>query len=329
MNHTPIDRRRLLTLAAGAAAAGLPAIAPAQPAWPSRSIKLIVPYAPGGGTDVIARLMAQKLSARLGQPIVIDNKAGAGGAIGFAEGAKAAPDGYTLTFITSAYATNAASGKKMAYDPVKDITPIAMVGLTPLLIAVPPNSPVKTLKDLVDAARAKPGDVTYGSGGVGAMSHLGMALLEADSKLKLTHVPYKGMAPAFTDMMAGNIQAGLATFATTSQLLAANKLRAIVVTGRQRTPFAPNLPTTAEAGFPNVMIEFWWGFMGPAGLPTAITKRLNDEFNALLAQPETKEVLAREAAVPTPSTPEQFGKVIADDLVRWTKVIKDNNIQVE
>jgi tripartite-type tricarboxylate transporter receptor subunit TctC len=328
MPMLPFTGRRAL-VAATVAAALLPALACAQAAWPNRPIKLIIPFAAGGGTDVIARTMAQKLSVRLGQPIVPENKGGAGGAIGFAEGAKAPPDGYTLTLITSAYTTNAATGKKMAYDPIKDITPIAMVGTTPLLIAVPPDSPVKTMKDLVDAARAKPKAVTYGSGGVGAMSHLGMELLAADAKVQFVHIPYRGMAPAFTDMMAGNIQAGLTTFATTNALLQAGKLRGIVVTGAKRTPFAPNLPTTAEAGFPNVHIEFWWGFIGPSQLPAPIVKRLNDEINAILAQPETKELLGREAAVPTPGTPEAFGKLIADDLTQWTRLIKDNNIKVE
>lgn len=325
----PFRANRRAALIVAAATAVLPFHADAQSSWPNRPIKLIVPFAPGGGTDVIARLIAQKLSVRLSQPIVPDNKAGAGGAIGFTEGAKAAPDGYTLTFITSAYTTNAVSGRKMAYDPIRDITPVAAVGVTPVLIAVPPNSPVKTLRDLVDMAKSKPNSVSYGSGGVGAMSHLGMELLASEAKVQLMHVPYKGMAPAFTDMMGGNIQAGLTTFATTNALLQAGKLRAIVVTGSQRSPFAPNLPTTAEAGFPNVQIEFWWGFVGPAQLPAPIVKRLNDEINALLAQPETKEVLAREAAVPTPGTPEDFGRLIASDLARWSKLIKDNNIKVE
>jgi tripartite-type tricarboxylate transporter receptor subunit TctC len=311
-----------------AAAALLPLHASAQD-WPSRPIKLIIPFAPGGGTDVIARTMGQRLSQRLGQPVVPENKAGAGGAIGFAEGAKAAPDGYTLTFITGAYTTNAATGKKMSFDPIKDIKPIALVGTTPLLIAVPPNSPVKTLKDLVDMARAKPNTVTYGSGGIGAMSHLGMELLASEARVQFTHIPYKGMAPAFNDMMAGTIQAGLTTFATTNALLQAGKLRGIVVTGPQRTPFAPNLPTTAEAGFPGVNIEFWWGFIGPSGLPSPIVKRLNDEINAILAQPETKELLGREAAVGTPGTPEDFGRLISTDLARWNKLIRDNNIKVE
>lgn len=327
MSKTPFTSRRAV-LAFAAAAALVPFHASAQAGWPNRPIKLIVPYAAGGGTDVIARTIATKLAARLGQPVVIENRGGAGGAIGFEAGVKAPADGYTLLFVTSAYATNAAGAKK-PYDPVKDIAPIALVGSTPLLIAVPANSPVKTLRDLVEMARAKPEAVTYGSGGVGAMSHLGMELLASEAKVKFVHVPYKGMAPAFADMIGGNLQAGLTTFATTSGLIAGGKLRGIVVTGKQRTPFAPDLPTTAEAGFPGVQIDFWWGIVGPAALPTPIVKRLNEEINALLNQPETKEALGREAATPAPGKPEEFGRLVASDIARWTRLIKDNNIKVE
>ncbi|HUD34368.1 MAG TPA: tripartite tricarboxylate transporter substrate-binding protein, partial [Variovorax sp.] len=267
--------------------------------------------------------------ARLGQPVVVDNKAGAGGAIGFEAGVKAPPDGYTLVFVTSAYATNAATGRRMAYDPVRDIVPIALVGKTSLLVAVPAGSPVRTLKDLVDKARSDPDAVTYGSSGIGSMSHLGMEMLAADAKVRLVHVPYKGMAPAFADMMGGNLQAGLATYATTSGYLAGGKLRGIAVTSAQRDPFMPGLPTTAEAGFPNFHIEFWWGFIGPRQLPRAIVARLNEEINAVLAQPETMAALAREAAVPAATTPEALGQLIAADVARWSRLVKDNGIQVE
>lgn len=323
-----LHRKLLLCVASAAAMALLPAAAQAQ-AWPSRPIKLIVPYAAGGGTDVIARHIATRLSARLGQPLVIENKAGAGGAIGFEAGIKAPPDGYTLVFITSAYATNAATGRKMAYDPVRDIAPIAQVGKTSLLIAVPADSPVKTLKDLVDMARAQPNRITYGSSGIGSMSHLGMEMLAADAKLHFVHVPYKGMSPAFADMMGGSLHAGLATYATTSGYLSGGKLRGIAVTGARRDPFMPDLPTTGEAGFPNFRIEFWWGFVGPSRLPPGVVQRLNTEINAILAQPETTAGLAREAAVPVAGTPEAFGRLIAVDVANWSRLVKENGIQVD
>ena len=324
-----VPRRILLSAAAlVAAAALLPGPASAQ-AWPNRPIKLIVPYAAGGGTDIIARSIATRLAARIGQPLVVENKAGAGGAIGFEAGIKAPADGYTLVFITSAYTTHAATGRKMAYDPVRDIAPIALVGKTSLLVAVPVDSPVKTLKDLADMALAQPNAVAYGSSGIGSMSHLGMELFAADAKLRLVHVPYKGMAPAFVDMMGGNLQAGLASYATTSGYMAGRKLRGIAVTSAQRDPFQPHLPTSAEAGFPNFQIDFWWGFIGSSQLPKAIVQRLNQEINAILVQPETQAALAREAAVPAPVTPQAFGQLIAADVARWTRVIKDNGIQMD
>jgi len=310
-------------------ASWLPAQVHAQAAWPNHPIRLIVPYAPGGGTDIVARAIAAKLSTRLGQPIVIDNKSGAGGAIGFEAGLKAPADGYTLLFVTSAYATNAATGKKQAYDPVKDMVPIGQIGNTPLVVSVAQDSPVKTLRELVDLARAKPEAVSYGSSGVGSMSHLGMELFAAEGKMQLLHVPYKGMAPAFTDLMAGLLQTGLSSFATVSQFIDAGKVRGLAVTGTKRTPFAPQLPTTAEAGFPGFQIDFWWGFVAPARTPPAIVKRLNEELNLILAQAETRELLAREAAVPTPGTPEEFGKLVAQDVVRWTRLVKERNIKTE
>ncbi len=328
MHHTATRRTLLACAAAGVAGAILPVAAQA-PAWPNRPIKLIVPYAAGGGTDIIARSIATRLAARLGQPIVVENKAGAGGAIGFEAGIKAPADGYTLVFITSAYATNAATGRKLAYHPLRDIAPIALVGKTALLVAVPADSSVKNLKDLAERARAQPGTVTYGSSGIGSMSHLGMEMFAADAKLRLVHVPYKGMAPAFADMMGGNLQAGLASYATTSGYLASGKLRGITVTSAQRDPFMPQLPTTAEAGYPNFRIEFWWGFIGQGQLARLIVQRLNAEINALLAEPDTAAAMAREAATPAATTPEAFGQLIASDVADWARLVKDNGIQVE
>ncbi|WP_064736077.1 tripartite tricarboxylate transporter substrate binding protein [Azohydromonas australica] len=300
-----------------------------QPAWPERPIKLIVPYAPGGGTDLIARTIANKLSSRLGQPIIIDNRGGAGGALGIEAGIKAAPDGYTLLFTTSAYATIVATGKKLPYDPVRDIAPIGSIGTTPLLVAVPNSLPVKTLGELIDLARTKPNGLTYGSGGVGAMSHLGMEMLAAEAKVQFTHIPYKGMAPAFNDLMAGHLQAGLTTFATANTLVESGKVRGLAVTSARRSPFAPQIPTTAEAGFPGFQIDFWWGLVAPARVPSQIVKRLNGELNEILAQPEMRDLLAREGGVPAPSSTAEFGKLIAGDIARWTRLVKDRNIKTE
>ncbi len=185
------------------------------------------------------------------------------------------------------------------------------------------------MSDLLDAARAKPGTINYGSSGIGSMSHLGMELLAAEGKAKLMHVPYKGIAPAFTDLIGGTLQAALATFSSAAQLIEGGKLRGLVVSGAQRTPFAPQLPSAAEAGLPGFRIDFWWGLLAPARVPAEVVKRISDELNAVLATPEMREHLASEAAVPTPGTPGEFGKLIAQDIALWSKLIRDNNIKAE
>jgi len=316
-------------LIAAAVAALLPASVGAQAPWPNRPIRMVVPFPPGGGSDVIARTIGARLSARLGQQIVIDNRAGAGGAMATETAARASPDGYTLLFTTTAMATLTASGRKLPYDLAKDLAPIGQIGATPLLIVVPANSPVKTLRELIDLARARPNGVKYGSSGVGSMSHIGMELVTAEAKVQFLHVPYKGTALAMTDLMSGELQAVLGTFATLGQLVAGGKLRAVVITGAQRSTFAPHLPTVVEAGLPGAQIDFWWGLMSPARMRPELAKRLNDELNAVLGQSETRESLAREAAVPKPGTPDDFGRLMAFEVARWSKLIKDARINME
>jgi tripartite-type tricarboxylate transporter receptor subunit TctC len=323
-------RRTVLIAAAGLVAESLlPFDARAQSAWPNRPIRLVVPYAAGGGTDVIARTIATRLSEPLGQPIVVDNKPGGGGTIGIDAVAKAPADGNTLLFMTTAFATIASTGRKLPYDPVKDFVPVGGIGSTPLLIVVAQNSPIKTLRELVDQARTKPNSLTYASSGIGSMSHLGMELLNSVAKVQMLHVPYKGMAPALSDLIGGEVETALCTFASAASLMKAGKIRGLVVTGTQRSPFAANLPTSAEAGFPDFQIDFWWGIIAPARTSPAIVKRLNDELNAILLKPQMRDLLASEAAVPTPGPPDYFAKVVASDITRWTKLIKEANIQVE
>ena len=325
------DKRRAVIRKAAATItlSALALAASAQSAWPDRPIKLVVPFAAGGGSDIMARAIADKLGARLGQPLIVDNKGGAGGAVGFAGVASAAPDGNTLLFVTTAITTNPTSGVKLGYDPRKSFEPIGMIGMTPLLVNVAASEKMNTLADLMKASRDKPGAVAYGSGGVGSMSHLGMALLAAETQMPLLHVPYKGMGPAMTDMLGGRIQAAMNTLTTTKPFIDDGKVRVLAVTGTQRSPFLPNVPTVAEAGVPGFQIEFWWGLMAPAGTSPAIVKRINDELNALLAQKEVRDLLAKEAAVPRPVTPAEFRRIVNFDLDRWSKLIKDANIQVE
>jgi len=315
-------------LVAGAIAL-IPALASAQGAWPSRPIKLIVPFAPGGSNDILARVLANKLSGRLGQPVVVENKGGAGGTIGTDFVAKAQPDGYTLLFASTSIITNAASGKNLPYDPVKDLQPIGEVGAGPFAIVVSNDLKVKTLKEFIDLARAKPNTINYGSAGIGGINHLGTELFASAANIKLVHVPYKGIGPAFTDLMGGNLQMALPTVASVAPHLNEGKMRGLAVTSAQRSPLAPDLPTVSEGGVPGFELEAWWGLLGPAKLPAPILKRLNDELNAVLALPDVKEQLGREGATPKPGTPEQFGKLIGSELARWSKLIKDTGIKTE
>ena len=316
-------------IAAAAAVAFLPALASAQAAWPSRPIKLVVPFAPGGSNDIIARVLAEKMGARIGQPIIVENKPGAGGTIGTDFVAKSPPDGYTLLFVSTSITTNAASGKTLPYDLLKDLQPIGQVAGGPFAIVVANDFPAKTLKEFIDIARAKPNSVSYGTAGIGGINHLGTELFASAAKIQLVHVPYKGIGPAFTDLMAGRLQMALPTIASVTPYMQSGKMRGLAVTSAQRSPLAPELPTVSEAGLPGFELEVWWGIVGPAMMPPALVKRINEELNAVLALPEVKEVLAREAATPRPGTPDEFGKLIASDLTRWTKLIKEAKIQVE
>ena len=323
------NRLALWALLVATAVFSLPAHVSAQAAWPSRPIKMIVPFAPGGSNDIIARVLADTLSARLGQPVIVENKGGAGGTIGTDFVAKSPPDGHTVLFVSTSIATNAASGKQLPYDLLKDLQPIGEVAAGAFVVVVSNDLKVKTLREFIDLARAKPGSISYGSAGIGGINHLGTELLASEAKIQLVHVPYKGIGPAFTDIMGGNLQMALPTIASAAQHIHAGKMRGLAVTGAQRSPLAPELPTAAESALPGFHLEVWWGIVGPARLPAPVLKRLNEELNAVLALPEVRDVLAREGAEPRPSTPEQFGKLIGSDLARWSKLIKDAHIKVE
>jgi tripartite-type tricarboxylate transporter receptor subunit TctC len=332
MRHFPMKRRLAIAAAALALAplSGLAQTAAAgAAAWPTRPIKLIVPFAPGGSNDILARALATKLTQYYGQSVIVENKAGGGGTTGTEFVAKSAPDGYTIMIASGSLTTNAASGKKLGYDPVKDLTPIGMIGATPFVIVVGNDVKANTLGDFLTLARAKPGAVNYGTAGIGGINHLGTELFSAAAKIQMTHVPYKGIGPAFTDHMGGQLQMSLPTLASALPHIRSGKMRALAVTSAQRSPIAPEIPTVAEAGLPGFKLEVWFGLLGPGNLPPAVLKRLNEGLNAVLSQPELKELLAREAATTRPGTPDEFGVEVRSEIVRWTKLISDAKIQVE
>ncbi len=328
----PLSRRRFL--AGSAALLATPALiagpAFAEEEWkPTRPIRLIVPFAPGASNDILGRVLAQKLGQLIGQSVVVENKGGAGGTLGTDYVTKSAPDGYTLLFASISITTNAAMRKSLPYDPVKDLQPIAELGAGPLAVVVANDVKAKTLQEFLALAKAKPKGINYGSAGVGGINHLGTELFAQAAGIELTHIPYKGMGPAFNDIIAGTLQMGLPTVASVAQHINAGTMRGLAVTSLQRSELLPNLPTVSESGVPGFKLEAWWGVLGPAGLPAPIVQRLNKEINTALTSPDVKEALRREAANPAPGTPEDFGKLIVAEMARWKKVVDDAHIERE
>ena len=329
-SRTSLTLRTLAACAAAMPALLMPLQAPAQSAaWPNKPIRLIVPFAPGGSNDNMARVLATKLSARLGQPVLVDNRGGGGGTIGTEFVAKSAPDGYTVLFASVSVTTNAASGKKLGYDLGKDLEPIGRVAATPFVVIVNNDLKVNSLGEFIAMAKAKPKGINYGSAGTGGINHLGTEMLASAAKVELTHVPYKGIGPSFTDLMGGNLQMLLPTVASVMEFVRAGKMHALAVTSLKRSPLAPDVPTASEAGLPGFQLEAWFGLLGPAHMPALIVQRLNAELNAVLAAPDVVEIFAHEGAVTQPGTPAGFGSLIRSETIRWAKLIKDGNIQVE
>ena len=322
--------RHLLRLAACAllCALALPALAQA-PAYPSRPIRLIVPFPPGAGTDTVARLVAQKLGEAMGATIVADNRVGAGGAIGAVEAARADPDGYTLLFVAGPFTTVAASSKNAGYDPLTQFTPVAPIASGPLAFVVNPAVPAATMKEFLALAKQKPGTLNYGSAGVGSINHLALELLNVRAGVDIVHVPYKGIAPATVDLLAGRIDAMTASIPATLPQLKEGKVRVLAVTGRKRAKLLPDVPSWAEAGVANAEVINYWGIVAPAGTPPEIVARLNAETQKVLAQPDVRERLEREGAELIPGTPRDLGTIIEADLRAWKKLIADARLQLE
>lgn len=295
--------------------------------WPERPIRLIVAYAPGGGTDVVARLLLPRMSEDLGQSIVLDNRPGASGTIGSEMVVRANPDGYTQLIIPSSYASSAPL-YKLNFDPIKDITPISLIGIGPLVMLVNPASKITTLKQMIEHARANPGKVSFGSSGIGGTPHLSGELLQQMTGIRLSHVPYKGDGPAMADLMGGHIDAAFAAGASAVPQVRGGKLRALGVTTERRAPGAPDLPAMSEA-VPGFNSSTWYGLVGPARLPTEVVARLSQTMSRVLERPEVQERLRADVVEPTARTTQQeFVRFIEAEIALWTKVIKAGKVSI-
>jgi tripartite-type tricarboxylate transporter receptor subunit TctC len=314
------------TIAAGVAAFTRPAAA--QAAFPARNISLVVPFAAGGGGDVVARLLAKGFTERTGATVVVENRVGAGGNIGSSYVLKSAADGYTLLNMSSSYAIQAAVSK-LPYDPIGDMQPILMVSRDPAVVVVNIDSPIRTAKDLVDAARAAPGRLTYGSAGVGSIAHLGMEELAYSMGIKLAHVPYKGSSQAFNDVLAKNVDMMLTSTTYAGTFIKAARVRAIGISNPQRLSFLPDLPTFAEQGWPQYQVVDWKAIAGPRGMPPEVVAYLNREMNEAMKRESISEKFRAEGTTMVGGTPEQMMQVVRSDIERWRNLVKVANIKVE
>jgi len=313
-------------MALSAAAAGA---AFAQAGYPSKPVRLVVPSSAGGGTDIVARIIAPELSKRLGQQVVIDNRPGAGTMIGIEVAAKSPPDGYTLLMGLSTLAINSALYKKVPYDPVRDFAPITVAVTSASILVVHPSLPVKTLKELISFARARPGQLNYASAGVGTYPQMTYELFLSMAKLRMVHIPYKGTAPAMIDMLAGQVATMAATVLTGLPHIRTGRLRPLGITSAQRNAVVPDIPTVAEGGLPGYESVQWYAVLAPAQTPRNIIAKLHTELVQVLHSPEIKKRFAADAAETVGNTPEEFARHIRSELDKWEKVAREAGIQPE
>lgn len=296
--------------------------------YPTKPIRLVVPYSPGGGADNAARILAARLTTTLGQSVVIDNRPGGSGMIGAQAVAQAAPDGYTVLYDASAFAVNPAL-RKMAFDPAKDLVPVSLAVTVPNIFVVSPSAPYKTVQEFIDYARKHPGDVTYASYGAGSAAHLIGELLKNQAGIDLLHVPYKGGAPALTDLMGGQVNSYFANAASAMSYVKSGKLRALAVTSAKRMPAMPDVPTLAESGFKNFEVLEWNGFFVPKGTSKEVVDRLFKEIQSATTDPATRQKLQGLGVDPVGSSPEAFSKFVQAEMSRWAALVKSNNITVD
>ena len=322
-----MNRRMMVVFAL--ALACVPAGALAQ-TWPSKPIKYVVPFAPGGTTDILARTVGDKLSIALGQPVVVENKPGAGGGVGADFTAKAAPDGYTIMGGTiSTHAINASLYSNLPYDPIKDFAAITMIARVPNLLVINPAIPAKNVSELIALMKANPGKYTFASSGNGTSQHLSGELFKSTAGVDMQHIPYKGSPPALQDVVGGQVSMTFDNITTAWPLAKAGKLRALAVTTAKRSSVAPEVPTLAESGLPGFEIGSWQGVFAPAGTPPEIVKRLNAEIVKILNMPEVREKLIALGAEPVGDTPEQFSAYVKGEVVKWSDIVKKSGAKVD
>jgi tripartite-type tricarboxylate transporter receptor subunit TctC len=297
--------------------------------WPARAITLIIPFAAGGSNDVVGRAVGKKLTEAWGQPVVIENRAGAGGLIGTASVATAAPDGYTLILLSPTFTIGPAVRKNLPYDTVRDFTPIAFIGRSPLLVAASNKFPAQSAKELFALARSQPGQVTYASAGVGSINQIATELIARAAGVKFTHVPYKGGAPAVNDLAGGHVDVFVSSLPQVLPLARSGQVKALAVTSKKRSTVLPDVPTLGEAGVSDAELGTWWGIAGPAGLSTDIVNALNAEIGKMLTSPELTTFLANEGAEAEAMTPKQFGDMMRLESERWTRVAHEADISID
>jgi tripartite-type tricarboxylate transporter receptor subunit TctC len=296
--------------------------------YPTKPVRLVIPFPPGGSNDIVGRLVATQLGEKLGKQVIVENRGGAGGVVATEMVSKAEADGYTLLMISLAHAVNPWL-YKLSYDPIKSFAPVGMLGSGPNIVTVHPDLPVKSIKDLVALAKQKPGELQYASAGVGSFQHLGGELFKLMSGADLMHVPFKGGGPAMIDVMGGHTKVLFSSLVQTTPHIRSGKLRALATGGSKRSPVFPDLPTVAEAGVPDYEGVNWWGILAPAGTPKAIVDKLSRDIAAALASPEVQKQFESEGAEVVQMDPDQFGKFLAAEMTKWERVVKEANIKAE
>jgi tripartite-type tricarboxylate transporter receptor subunit TctC len=307
----------------------VPVAALAQATYPAKTVKIVVPYPPGGTNDTVARLIAQRLGDKLNQSFIVENKPGASGNLGAEVVARAPADGYTLLLVTMGHTIHPSLYKNLRYDIKKDLVPVTSLTTGPALLMVNPNLGINNLKDLIARAKAKPGELNFSSAGNGSSTHLGTEYLSAEAGIKMTHIPFNGSAPAMMDVIASNSQVVMDMMFSAAPQVQGGKLKAIAQTGAKRSPAMPDVPTVAESGLPGFEVSVWNGLMAPAGTPKDVLTKLNAEIKHVLQAQDFKERLAAQGYEPVWSTPEQFGQRIASDIDRWAKVVKTSGAKAE